>query len=107
MLVISLGLMLIGGTLLLAVGLWHKSFNASEPAACPGGKVDLTGRGHIVDSAAEGQKLRITLEKDGGEEVVTIDLCSGEILSSLSIQADPVEGMQENCKETMGYPISF
>lgn len=104
MLVISLGLMLIGGTLLLAVGLWHKMFNA-ETAACSGGTVDLTGRGRIVDSVVEGKIVRVILEKEGGDEVVTLDLCTGKILSALSIVADTEGTDKENCKDTIAYPI--
>lgn len=90
MLVISLGLMLVGGTLLLAVGLWHKSFDMAETAAaCPGGRVDLKGRGAIVETAVDGGNLRVTLEKKGGGvEIVTIDLCNGKVAGSLTLESD-------------------
>lgn len=96
MLLFSMGLMLIGGTVLLAVLIWEKAgepaeahTSTHEAADCAGGHVDLKGRGVIVDSTMEGQIMRVTLEKHEGKmETLMIDMCSGKIVGSLTIDSD-------------------
>ena len=93
-LVFSMGLLLLGGTVLLMGLVWKKvaagEAGAALSAGCPGGNVDLKGRGSIVDSTMEGRSMRVLLEKgDNHRELVTIDMCSGKVVSALAIESDP------------------
>src|SRR5262245_57711541 len=89
LLVLSLGLLFIGGAVLIGVLVVKKARqmrNADmlSSAECPGGEIDLKGRGIIVESRTEDQLLRLTLEKQtGSNEIITIDTCTGKIIGSL------------------------
>lgn len=86
MLVISLGVLLIGGTFLLGVLMWKKGF---EGAHCAGMPVNLKGHGPVISSQIQGKKLYLTLKRNGGgAELVTVDICSGAVLSNLAIDTD-------------------
>ena len=54
---------------------------------CPGGRVDLKGRGEIIDYSEENGVVRIRMQKPGSQdtEVVLVDACTGAIKSSLKI----------------------
>jgi len=99
-LVFSMGIVLVIGFLVVAASVWLK-MKAGSPAAksavaggvlpanCPGGTVDLKGRGHVVDTSIEGSTLRLALAKAGGElEMVHVDMCSGKETSALKIMTD-------------------
>ncbi len=59
---------------------------------CPGGRVDLKGRGEILGYTEENGVLRVRLQKPGGDtEIVLVDVCTGEIKSSLTIDADALK----------------
>ncbi len=84
-----MGILLLGGTLLLAAIVWKK---VSTPTAetCPGGHIDLKGRGMITESTLDGEILRLTLGKQNGRsEFVLVDVCAGKILGGLTIDSDP------------------
>jgi hypothetical protein len=92
-LVFSMGLLLIGGTVLLGTLVWKKiaaeTSGLHATADCPGGNVDLKGRGTMVDSVVDGHTMRVTLEKNNGKnEMVMIDICSGKIIGSLTLDTD-------------------
>jgi hypothetical protein len=95
LLVILLGIVLVGGTVLLGSAVWKKISlmrNADMLSAeeCPGGEIDLKGRGIIIESHTEDQLLRLTLErKPGQNEILTVDTCTGKIIGSLLLQTDP------------------
>lgn len=92
LLVISLGVILIGGMVFLCTALWKEVAGYTPPApvtACSGGKADLSGRGIIVESRMEGGNLRLMLERaPGRNEMLVIDSCTGAITSSLVITTD-------------------
>jgi hypothetical protein len=98
-LVFSMGLLLIGGTVLLfGIILKKMSQEKNMPPVvqeCKGGALDLKGRGLVMESKLENNVLRLTLEKGPGHtEMLTVDACSGEITSTLVIDSDaslPVE----------------
>ncbi len=74
---------------LLVVVLAVASFLAigiSQRKACPGGKVDLKGRGDIVEYRSDDGILRLRLKKPGSEdtEVILVDECTGRIKGSLT-----------------------
>ena len=92
-LVISMGVLLIGGTVLLMAVVWKKvsqeAMKAHAASECAGGKIDLTGRGKIVNRMTDGHIVRIELKKQAGQdETVSIDLCTGKIVGALVIDSD-------------------
>jgi len=93
MLVFSMGLVMIGGTVLLAAMVWKK-VNAETsgvvPAyACAGGEADLAGRGQVIGMERDGKSLYVTFQKDARVlEVATLDLCSGKVKTSVTLQVD-------------------
>lgn len=96
MLVFSMGLVLMGGTVMLVGMVWKKisaeGKGAAPVYACAGGSEDLKGRGVVTDSVVEGNKLRLTLQQPGGIlEIVTLDMCGGKESSALRVQTDGVK----------------
>ena len=95
LLVFSLALILIGGIAILGGVLWKRASltrNADmlSTSECPGGQIDLRGRGMMIDSKTEDQILRVTLEKiTGHDEILTIDTCTGKIIGTLTLETDP------------------
>ena len=89
-----MGIVLMGGTVVLAGLVWKKvsADTSGAPAAhgCAGGAADLKGRGSVIASQIDGSKLRVTLQQAGGLEVVTLDMCSGKEASAVRVQADSV-----------------
>ncbi|MDE3060762.1 MAG: hypothetical protein KGJ06_07110 [Pseudomonadota bacterium] len=87
-LVFSMGIVLIAGAVLLMVLIGRKMAEPRQ-ADCPGGQVDLQGRGIMVDSAVEGQTMRVTLQKNEGHtEIVLIDICTGAVSGALTLKTD-------------------
>lgn len=94
-LVISMGFLLVGGTVLLAAIVWKKVTAETSPVAqvaeCSPAPVDLTGHGTLVETMMEGRALRAVLQKKSGEtEVYTINLCSGAITGKFTLKTDAV-----------------
>lgn len=98
-LVISMGILLVIGFLAVMAGAWMKlkagtapegkTLSANIPANCPGGEVNLQGRGQVVDMAVEGSTLRVALNTPEGQlEMVHFDVCSGKEIGALKITAD-------------------
>ena len=90
-LVISMGFLLIGGTILLMAVVWKKvaSDTAKLHGECAGGKIDLKGHGQLVNTLTDGHIIRITFKKQpGSTEIVSVDLCAGKLLGSLSVETD-------------------
>lgn len=87
-----MGIVLMGGTVVLAGLVWKKVSSESSGAAvhsgCAGGTVNVKDRGTIIGSQVEGNKLRLTLQDGSGLEVVTVDMCSGKESSAVRVQAD-------------------
>lgn len=99
-LVFSLGLLLLGGIALLfalAYGKMSAPQGAAPVAAqeCKGGKLDLRGRGMVMESKREGDILRLMLEKGPGQtQMLSINICTGQVTGELIIESDaslPVE----------------
>src|SRR5690606_2299357 len=87
-LVFSLGMLLIGGILLFGFLLWEKKAQNTS-GRCPGGEVDLKGRGAVIDSSLDGRTLRLTLEpQEHTQEIIMLDVCSGKITGKLKILVD-------------------
>lgn len=92
-----MGLLLIGGTIVLGAVVWQKL--SADPAAaayaCPGGHIDLKGRGFIMESKNEDSMLRLMLEKAPGQlEIIHIDTCNGRITHSFRLETDPVMAVE-------------
>lgn len=97
LLVFSMGLVLIGGTILIAGMVFKKisSETSSLTEECAGGTVNLTGRGIITESRQDGPVLRLTLEsRPGRMELLTLDSCTGKTLSSLTIDSDAATSLE-------------
>jgi len=98
-LVISMGVVLVLGFVVVGAAAWMKMKGAPAisatskvglPADCPGGDLNLAGRGKIIDTSVDGQLMRVALAgRDGSIQVVHIDVCSGKELSALRITTDP------------------
>ncbi|MBY0408314.1 MAG: hypothetical protein K2Q01_11545 [Rickettsiales bacterium] len=93
MLVFSMGLIMIGGTVLLAMMVWKKvdsEASGTAPAyGCAGGEIDMAGRGQVLNLEREGKQLYVTFQKDARTlEVATLDLCSGKLKSSVMMAID-------------------
>jgi hypothetical protein len=90
MLVFSMGLVLVGAIVLLGGLVWKKvGSDTSIAADCAGGHVNLKGHGMVVDSGFDGSTLRVTFEKKEGEsETMLIDICTGKITGSLTLDTD-------------------
>ena len=95
-LVISMGFLLVGGTVLLAGIVWKKvSAESAEVAAggpkCPGGTIDLKGKGMVIETTVEGQVMRVTTEKkEGITETYLIDMCQGKVITHVALETDAV-----------------
>jgi hypothetical protein len=92
LLVFSMGLIMIGGTVLLAALVWKK-VNAEAAGtgayACQGGEIDMAGRGQVLDLERDGKQLYVTFQKDAKTlEVATLDLCSGKVKSAVTMLID-------------------
>jgi len=92
MLVISMGLIMIGGTVMLAGLVWKKvnaQTNGTGAYACAGGEADLKGRGQVLSLERDGKILYVTLQKnDQTLEVAGVDVCSGKVKSSVLMAID-------------------
>ena len=97
LIVYSMGILLVGGMVLLAVlvmqkldeGTLFKNKEEAAIAACSGLQVDMRGRGALMNADMEGQKLRLWFEKeDGTNQLVTADSCTGIIVREVTIKAD-------------------
>jgi hypothetical protein len=87
-LVFSMGLLLVGGTVLL-FGIALKKMSGGE-GACKGGSVDLKGRGPLLERELQDGVLRLTFEPvPGRSETVTVDACRGAVTGELVIETDP------------------
>ena len=88
-LVFSMGLLLVGGTILLFALVIKKVNQEGKPQACEKKTLELAGRGQLVETQLEGGKLRVMLVAAPGEyEIITLDACRGQELGSLRIKAD-------------------
>ena len=88
-LVISMGVLLMAATVMMMTVIWTKAAKEDTKQACQGGKLDLSGRGKVINQLIDNNIIRITLQKQAGlAEVVSADLCSGKILGSLMIVSD-------------------
>jgi hypothetical protein len=93
MLVFSMGLIMIGGTVMLVAMVWKKvnadANGTSAAYACAGGEADLAGRGQVLELSRDGKVMYVTLQKDAQHvEVATVDLCSAKVKSSLMLVVD-------------------
>ena len=92
MLVFSLGLILVGAIVLLAGLVWKRTADTpvvTTTADCPGGHVNLKGHGMLIDSGFEEKTMRVTMEKSEGQsEVMLIDVCTGKVLTTLTLESD-------------------
>jgi hypothetical protein len=92
-LVISMGFLLVGGTVLLAGIVWNKVSNEAARAAagpsCAGGTIDLKGQGALVETMVDGQTLRAKTKKNNGKTTISlIDICKGTVISSITLETD-------------------
>ena len=93
MLVISMGFVLMGGTVMLMGVVWKKvgaeTAKMKIAAECAGGKVDLKGHGQVVNTLIDKNIMRVTLKKGAGSlETVSIDLCAGKLMGALELETD-------------------
>jgi len=95
--VISLGVLLLLGSALLIGLVVHKlgSRGAGTQLAvedCEANEIDLRGRGELMDTTLEGGTVRMMFADDDDDAdrttVVTLDSCSGEVLSDLTVLSD-------------------
>ncbi len=98
-LVISMGFLLVGGTILLGGIVWKKvaaeSSESAHAAECTGGNVDLRGHGMVIETTVDGQTMRITTEeKDGKTDTYLVDMCHGNVITHLSLQTDATMQVQ-------------
>lgn len=94
-LVISMGFLLIGGTVFLAAVVWKKVTSdishAAKVPACPGGTLDLKGQGVVTDSRIEGRTMHLLTEsKSRILSATLVDMCSGSIISKVTIETDGI-----------------
>ena len=87
-----MGLIMIGGTVMLA-GLVWKKVNAETTGtgayACAGGEADLKGRGEVINMERDGKNMILTLQKTPQIlEIVAIDTCSAKVKTSLLLSID-------------------
>lgn len=84
-LVLSLGALLIGGTVVLVAGLYGKG-----QGGCASGTVDLRGRGALNGINTQGERVYVSIPKEPGRlDIVTIDPCTGKEQATLTLMADP------------------
>ncbi len=86
-----MGVVLVVGFLVVGAAAWMKVKAASKSVAssCPGGELDLKGKGHVVDTTYDGNILRIAMARqDGDIEMVHVDVCTGRQIGSLKIHTD-------------------
>lgn len=86
--VISMGIVLIGGCILLFVALYQKTQNGTSSAAedsCVGAKLNI-GSGKVKDMIKEEQYVTLLIEHSSGEQSVSvIDLCNGSLHSRITL----------------------
>jgi len=87
LLVISLGLVLIGGTIFVFAAIASKAGKEARSAslACADATIHLEGKGKITAIAPQGDIVQVTLTAPAGAQVLSVDRCSGKILQTLSI----------------------
>ncbi|NBO18914.1 MAG: hypothetical protein EBV03_06760 [Proteobacteria bacterium] len=88
-----MGIVLMGGTVVLAGLVWKKvsadtSGTAAVHSGCAGGDANLKGRGQVVATQIDGSKLRLTLVQASSMELVTLDVCSGKEMGAVKVQVD-------------------
>lgn len=92
MLVLSMGLILIGGTVMLAGMVWKKvnaEVTGTGAYACNGGNVDLSGHGLVSGMERDGKNMIVTLQKDAQTvDVATVDMCAAKVKSVVSLRVD-------------------
>lgn len=87
-----MGLIMIGGTIMLAGLVWKKvnaEANGTGAYACLGGEADLKGRGQVISMERDGKVAYVTLQKNDQQlEIAAVDLCSGKVKSSVLLAVD-------------------
>jgi hypothetical protein len=97
-LVISMGVVLVIGFLVVGASIWMKmkgrapgaiaAASREMPANCPGGTIDLKGRGRIVDTSIEGQIMRFAIARGDDLEMIHVDLCTAKEINTIKIITD-------------------
>lgn len=85
-----MGILLVVGFLVTVAGAWFK-FKAKSAAvsACISEPIDLKGHGTLRSSSMTDGVLTLIFAKKAGEiEIVTLNSCSGKILSNNKILVD-------------------
>jgi hypothetical protein len=75
LLVISLGLVLIGGTVFVFTAIAHKM--GSGMRACPDVTVHVADKGNVTGLSPQGDKIQVMLTSGGDAKVLTVDRCTG------------------------------
>ncbi len=100
MIVYSMGVMLIGGTILFVVLMVQKfndgslfkkgSGNTVEAASCDDKKIDVRGRGILRNAELDGQQVKLWFADDSGNHhrLIIADSCSGAIVREVEVQVD-------------------
>ena len=98
MLVISMGLVMIGGTVLLAGMVWKKVDAQTKGIgayACDGGTADLKGSGKVLRLEQDGKHLLVTMTQNAETvTVATVDTCSGKVKNTLILKVESQKILQ-------------
>jgi len=87
LIVISLGFLLIGGTIWVFAAIASKAGKEiSHTQHCADAVVHLEGKGTITAIAPQGDIVQITLATPPKTALITIDRCSGKILQTLTVE---------------------
>lgn len=86
MLVISMGLLLIGGTIFLFSVIANKaSKDLSPQTACEGGVIHVGDAGKVISATTDGKTTHLALAKGDKTTLLTVDNCSQHVLNSITI----------------------
>jgi hypothetical protein len=86
-LVISLGLILVGGTVFLLATIAGKASKDLPVSECKDATAHLNAKGknNIGSITVQGDNVVITMTTESKIEVVTVDRCNGKVLQTLSV----------------------
>jgi hypothetical protein len=85
-LVISLGFVLIGGTVFLFAAIAGKAGHDLKIArACPDVTLNLAGKGAVQGITPQGDTVQVTLVTQGQTKLLTVDRCTGKLEQTLTV----------------------
>jgi hypothetical protein len=85
-LVISLGVLLLGGMVLIFTTIAMRASKDIHASHCAEAVFHMQGLGTVTSTSAEGDTVEITLAKPNKTTLLSVDRCSGKVLRSFTVE---------------------